>query len=87
MLCNIFIEFRVPLKVLVVRLKCVQMKPIEGSVILWVVSRQILIAVAQVQSKVRSYDIYSRQNVTELGFLLVCRFPVPVLIPQTAPLN
>jgi hypothetical protein len=45
-------------------------------------------AVAQatrVRFQVKSYGICDGQSGTESGFLRVLRFPLPTLIPQTAP--
>jgi hypothetical protein len=39
----------------------------------------------RVRAKVRSCGICDGQNGTEAGFLRVLRFPLPVLIPPTAP--
>jgi hypothetical protein len=49
------------------------------------VSRWLPIAEARVRSQVRSCGICGRQSGTEAGFLRVLRFPLPILIPLTAP--
>jgi hypothetical protein len=42
-------------------------------------------AAARVRSQVRSCGICGGQSGTEAGFLLVLRFPLPILIPPTTP--
>jgi hypothetical protein len=42
-------------------------------------------AAAWIRAKVRSCGICGEQSDTGAGFLLVLRFPLPILIPQTAP--
>jgi hypothetical protein len=49
------------------------------------VSRLIPSAVAQVRAQVKSYGFCSGQSDTEAGFPRVLRFPLPILIPPTAP--
>jgi hypothetical protein len=41
------------------------------------------IASAQIRSQIRSYEIFGGQNGTNLGFLRVLRFPLPIHIPPT----
>jgi hypothetical protein len=49
------------------------------------VSRRHLIAVARIRCQVRSCGIYGGQSGTGVGFLRILRFPLPILIPTTAP--
>jgi hypothetical protein len=49
------------------------------------VSRRFPTAAAQVRAQVRSCGICGGQNNTGAGFLRVLRFPLPILIPPTAP--
>jgi hypothetical protein len=42
-------------------------------------------AVAEFHAQVRSCGIYGGQNGTGAGFLRVFQFPLPILIPPTAP--
>jgi hypothetical protein len=50
-----------------------------------VISRRIPTAAARVRSSVRSCGICGKQSGTGAGFLPVIRFPLPILIPPTAP--
>jgi hypothetical protein len=58
---------------------------VVGFVIAEPVSHRLLTAVASIQSQVRSYGIYGGQCGTEVGFLQVFLFPLPILIPPTPP--
>jgi hypothetical protein len=49
------------------------------------VSRRLPTAAARVRAQVRSCGICGGQSGTEAGFLRVLRFPLPILIPSTAP--
>jgi hypothetical protein len=49
------------------------------------VSRRLPTAAPQVRAQVRSCGISGRQSGTGAGFLRVLRFPLPNLIPPTAP--
>jgi hypothetical protein len=49
------------------------------------VSRRLLTATARVRAQVRSCGVCGGQSGTGAGFLRVLRFPLPVLIPPTAP--
>jgi hypothetical protein len=42
-------------------------------------------AAARVRSQIRSCEICGGQSGTGAGFLRVLRFPLPILIPPTAP--
>jgi hypothetical protein len=54
-------------------------------VIVQAVSRRLPTATAQVRAQIRSCGICGRQSDTGAGFLRVLRFPLPILIPPTAP--
>jgi hypothetical protein len=56
-----------------------------GRAIAQAVSRRLPTAEARVRAKVRSCGICGGQSGTGAGFLRVLRFPLPVLIPPTAP--
>jgi hypothetical protein len=56
-----------------------------GRAIAQVVSRWLPTAAARVRSQVRSCGICGGQSGTGASFLQVLRFPLPVLIPPTAP--
>jgi hypothetical protein len=58
---------------------------ILGRAIAQVVSRRLPTAAARVQARVRSRGICGGQSGTRVGFLRVLRFPLPILIPPTAP--
>jgi hypothetical protein len=57
----------------------------KGRAIAQAVSRWLPIAAARVRSEVRSCGICDGQSGTGAGFLRVLRFPLPILIPPTAP--
>jgi hypothetical protein len=57
----------------------------DSRAIVQAVSRRLPTAAARVRTQVRSCGICGRQSDTGLGFLRVFRFPLPVLIPSTAP--
>jgi hypothetical protein len=58
---------------------------ISGRAIAQAVSRRLPTAAARVRSQLRSCEIYGGQSGTGAGFLRVLRFPLPILIPPTAP--
>jgi hypothetical protein len=60
-------------------------KYIFGRAIAQAVSHRLPTAMARVRSQVRSCVIGGRQSGIGGGFLLVLRFPLPILIPPTAP--
>jgi hypothetical protein len=57
----------------------------KGRAIAQAVSRWLPTAAARVRSQVRSCRICGGQSGTEASFLRVLRFPLPILIPPTAP--
>jgi hypothetical protein len=57
----------------------------SGRAIAQAVSRWLHTAAARVRSQVRSCGICGGQCGTGAGFLRVLRFPLPILIPLTAP--
>jgi hypothetical protein len=56
-----------------------------GRAIAHAVSRWLPTAAVQVRSQVRSCGICGGESGTGEGFLRVLRFPLPILIPPTAP--
>jgi hypothetical protein len=60
---------------------------LQGRVITQAVSRRLPTAVAQVRTQVRSCGICGGQSGAGAGFLRVLWFPLPILIPPTAPLS
>jgi hypothetical protein len=56
-----------------------------GRAIAQAVSRWLPTAAARVRSQVRSCGIWGGQSGTGAGFLRVLQFPLPILIPPTAP--
>jgi hypothetical protein len=58
---------------------------IEGRATAQAVSRRLPTAAVRVQFQVRSCGICGGQSGTGAGFLRVLRFPLPILIPPTAP--
>jgi hypothetical protein len=57
----------------------------EGCAISQALSRRFPTAAARVRTQVMSCGICGRQSGTGAGSLHVLRFPLPILIPQTAP--
>jgi hypothetical protein len=57
----------------------------SGRALAQAVSRWLPTAAARVRTKVRSCAICGGQSGTGIGFLSAYRFPLPVLIPPTAP--
>jgi hypothetical protein len=55
-----------------------------GRAIAQALSRRLSTATARVRAQVRSCAIFGEQTGTGTAFLLVLRFPLPVLIPPTA---
>jgi hypothetical protein len=63
-----------------------RMKPTDsGRAIAQADSRRLPTAAARVRFQIRSCGICGVQSGTEEGFILVLRFPLPILIPQNAP--
>jgi hypothetical protein len=58
-----------------------------GRVIAQADSRRFPIAATRFRAQVRSFGICGGQSGTGIGFLRVLRFPLPILIPPTAPLS
>jgi hypothetical protein len=58
---------------------------IEGRAIVQAVSRRLPTSVARVRAQFSSCEICCGQSGIEAGFLRVPRFPLPNLIPPTAP--
>jgi hypothetical protein len=59
--------------------------PKYGRAIAQAASRWLPTAAARVRSQVRSCGICDGQSGTGAGFLRVLRFPLPIIIPPTAP--
>jgi hypothetical protein len=57
----------------------------KGRAIAQAVSRRLLTAAARVRAQVWSCGSFGGQSDTGAGFLRVLRFPLPVLIPPSAP--
>jgi hypothetical protein len=60
-------------------------RAVLGRAIAQAVSRWLPTAAARARSQVRSCGICGGQSSTGAGFLRVLRFPLPILIPPTAP--
>jgi hypothetical protein len=60
---------------------------VVGRAIAQAVSRRLPTAAARVRVQVRSCGICDGQSDTGAGFFRVFRFPLPILIPPTAPLS
>jgi hypothetical protein len=60
-------------------------KALLGRAVAQAVSRRLPTAAARVRAQVRSCGACSGQSDTGEGFLRVLRFPLPILIPPTAP--
>jgi hypothetical protein len=57
----------------------------EGCHLPQTVSHRLLTAAARIRTQVRSYGICGGQSGSEVRFLRVLRFPLPILIPPIAP--
>jgi hypothetical protein len=57
----------------------------QGRAVAQAVSRRLPTAAARIRAQVRSYESRGGQSGTVVGFLRVLRFPLPILIPLTAP--
>jgi hypothetical protein len=57
----------------------------RGRAMAHAVIRQLPTAAARIQALVRACGICGGQNGNRAGFLRVLRFPLPILIPPTAP--
>jgi hypothetical protein len=58
---------------------------VHGRAIAQAVSRRLPTAAARVRAQARSCGICGGQSCMGAGFLRVLRFPLPILIPPTAP--
>jgi hypothetical protein len=58
---------------------------LSGSAIAQAISSRLLTATARVRARTRSCGICGGQSDTGTGFLRVLRFPLPILIPPSAP--
>jgi hypothetical protein len=58
---------------------------LETYILSQALSRQFSTTTAFVRSQFSSCGIYGGQSGTDVGFLRVLRFPLPILIPPTAP--
>jgi hypothetical protein len=58
---------------------------VVGRAVPQTISRRLPTAVTRVRAQVRSYGICGGQSGTGAGYVRVLRFPLPFLIPPTAP--
>jgi hypothetical protein len=63
----------------------VEMQPISSEIVIKSTRPRLLTAEARLRSQVKSRGVCGGQSGARIGFVQLFRFPLPIIIPPTAP--